>query len=202
MKYFSAGVIIIMFLVAGFVSGQYTEFFRYFLGEHRLVGMGVYFLATILAIVAAPLSSIPFIPIMVTVWGVFWTVILSIAGWFVGSMLAFGIARKFGAPVVKKLASIENHQNLLKNIPEKRLFWYLLFLRITVPVDILSYALGLFTHISWRLFAVTTLIGIIPTIILLAKVGTFPIEYQVILAVLAVCLLVIGWKVAGKAKQQ
>ena len=190
-----------MFLVAGFVSQQYTEFFGYFLGEHRLVGMGAYVLVVILAIVAAPLTSIPFIPIMVTVWGVFWTVVLSIGGWFAGSMLAFWIARKFGAPMVRKLVSLEGQKNLLKNIPESKLFWYLIFLRMTVPVDILSYALGLFTNISGRLFAITTFIGVIPVIILLAKLGTFPIEYQVISVVSAVALLAIGWHAVKKNKK-
>jgi len=202
MKYFSVGVIVVVFLLAGFLSGQYSDFFVELLDGNRAVGMLSYFFLTILAIVVAPLTSIPLIPIIVSVWGVFWSVTLSVAGWFAGSMIAFGIARKFGAPVVDKLAFVKDKKDILADIPEQKLFWYLILLRVTVPVDILSYALGLFTNVGWKLFAVTTLIGITPVIVILAQAGKFPIQVQILLVGLAVLLLVAGWLILKKKKSR
>jgi uncharacterized membrane protein YdjX (TVP38/TMEM64 family) len=58
--------------------------------------------------------------------------------------------------------------------------------------------LGLFTDINWRMFMITTVIGIIPGIVALSFVGSFPIKYQVGLSFIGITLLVIFLFVKNK----
>jgi len=179
-KYLPALLIMILFISSTFFAQNYTNFFLKILGEDKMIGGVIYIFGVVIAIVAAPLTSIPFIPILVSVWGVFWTAILSIIGWILGSIIAFWIAREFGVDLVRRFMDIEKIQKKYSNLPEKKLFWLLLFLRMVTPVDILSYALGLFTKISWKMYLVTTIIGVIPMTFVLAYLGSLPVFLQVI----------------------
>lgn len=180
-KYIPVILIVVIFIASSFVSQQYSEFLQEFILKNKLIGMLAYSTAVVLAIVVAPLTSIPFVPLVVGSWGVFWTVVVSVVSWTVGSMAAFWIARKFGIGIVKKfIPSTDKKRFFYENIPEERVFWYLIFLRIVIPVDILSYMLGLFTHVRWKLFIFTTLIGVIPVIIFLSFFGSIPFLYQII----------------------
>lgn len=189
-KYIPAVAIVAIFILSSFISQEYSEALRENISQYGFFGILVYFIAVVLAVVVAPLTSIPLIPIIVSSWGVLTTVIVSIIGWTIGSMIAFWVARKFGVPVVEKMISItDNKKFFYKNISEEKMFWYLIFLRIIIPVDILSYMLGLFTNISWKLFIITTFIGVIPVIYVLAVFGSFPIKYQVIIALVGLSFL-------------
>jgi len=169
-----------LFILATFLSQAYVDFFLRILGQDKLAGGIIYVLGIIVAIVAAPLTSIPFIPILVSVWGVFWTAVLSIIGWILGSIVAFWLARKFGVDLVKRFMDVEKIQKKYVNLPEKKLFLFLLFLRMVTPVDVLSYALGLFTNVSWRMYLITTVLGVIPMTFVLAYLGSLPAMFQLI----------------------
>ena len=187
-KFLPVIVIILLFIASSFVSQQYTDIVRDYVLKNQLVGALAYVLAVILAITIAPLSSIPLIPILVSVWGILFTAILTIFSWTIGSIIAFWIARKFGAPIVGKFVSLEKIDKSYTEIPEKNLFWYLLLLRTTIPVDILSYALGILTKVEWKMYIITTFLGIIPAVLLLSYFGSFPVEYQLLLFVLGIAL--------------
>lgn len=169
-----------IFVLSAFLTQQYTEAIRHLIMGYDLLGIVFYILAIVLAIVVAPFTSIPLIPLSVSLWGIFWTIIISIFGWTLGSMLAFWIARKYGAGIVRRFVSLEKIKENYKHIPENNLFWYLIFLRAVTPVDILSYALGLFTDINWKIYFFTTLLGVIPATVILAYLGSVPVHYQII----------------------
>jgi uncharacterized membrane protein YdjX (TVP38/TMEM64 family) len=198
-KYLPLTLIAVVFVFSSFVSQEYSAFLKDIISKYELWGLLIYIIADVLSITLAPLTSIPFIPLVVEIWGVFWTIIASIIGWTLGSALAFWIARKYGASVVRKFITIDDKkEKFYKHISEKNVFWYLIFLRIIIPVDILSYMLGLFTDINWRMFMITTVIGIIPGIVALSFVGSFPIKYQVGLSFIGITLLVIFLFVKNK----
>ncbi|MDH4330830.1 MAG: VTT domain-containing protein [Candidatus Moranbacteria bacterium] len=188
-EYLGAGFVLLLFVVSAFFSQEYADFFSGMVFEYKLLAGVVYFLVIVLAIVIIPLTSIPLIPIITGFFGVFWTVVLSVFGWTIGSIVAFWIAKKYGIPVVERFFEIKKWEKFYSSIPEERMFWYLIFLRIVVPVDILSYLLGIFTKISWKMFVTTTALGLTPVVISLAYFGTFSAEFQLILAVSGVCLL-------------
>ena len=130
--------------------------------------------------VLAPVTTIPLIPIASNLWG--WQIAgaLSVLGWFLGAMVAFEIARRYGIPIVKKFVPLKNLRSFEGMIPEKNLFWGVVFLRLIIPVDILSYTLGLFSRIGRGKYALATFIGIIPFSFLIAYLGTVTLKYQII----------------------
>ncbi|TSD02123.1 MAG: hypothetical protein Athens071425_142 [Parcubacteria group bacterium Athens0714_25] len=179
-----------IFVLSAFLTQQYTEAIRELIMGYDLLGIFFYILAIVLAIVIAPFTSIPLIPLSVSLWGIFWTIIISVFGWTLGSMLAFWIARKYGADIVKKFISLDKVKEHYKYIPEKNLFWYLIFLRIVTPVDILSYALGLFTDIHWKIYLATTFLGVIPATAALAYLGAVPIRFQIFAFIIGMIIIV------------
>ena len=121
------------------------------------------------------------------------TGILNIVGWMIGSWIAFIIARKYGVKLVKKFISIEKTHEIENKIPKEHLFWSVVLLRVIIPIDILSYALGLFTKMSTRSYLLATLIGITPFAFIWAYLGGFPFKYQAILFLIIGILISLGW---------
>jgi len=64
-------------------------------------------------------------------------------------------------------------------IPED-VFWTIAILRLVMPMDLLSYLLGLFTDISWVKYTAATAIGVTPSAFLLAYLGKLPHAYEII----------------------
>jgi len=124
-----------------------------------------------LVVVVAPLTIIPLIPVASVVFGPFWAGLYTIIGWFLGSIVDFIIARKFGKPVLKKLISLETVEKYENYIPEKMEFWWVVLLRAIVQVDVLSYALGLFSRISLWKFSIATLVGMTPMAFVISYAG-------------------------------
>ena len=151
-------------------------------------GMAIYVLVSMVTIVLAPVATIPLIPIAASLWGGFITGLLNIFSWLVGSMIAFGIARVVGVRFVRKVVSLERLEKVERMIPEKGMFGAIVFLRMVIPVDLLSYALGLFSQVRAGLYFWATLIGIIPFAFILAYAGRIPFTYQLI-AILVLLLL-------------
>ncbi len=108
------------------------------------MSMFLYVFIVIIAVVIAPVSAMPLLPIASNMWGGFIAATLNIIGWTIGALIAFAIARKYGILLVKKLISIGKIEHVQALVPEQNIFWSIVFLRMAIPVDILSYALGLF----------------------------------------------------------
>ena len=61
----------------------------------------------------------------------------------------------------------------------KNPFWSVVLLRLVVPMDVISYVLGLFTDIGWLKYAAATAIGLTPSAFLLAYLGKLPNAYEI-----------------------
>ena len=160
--------------------------------QNNLIGMTIYTLISIIAIVIAPISTLPLLPVASNLWGWQTAGILSIMGWTIGSLIAFILARKYGVPLIKKFISIEKITEIEKSIPQKNVFWSIVFLRMVVPVDILSYALGLFSKIKTKSYLTATIIGITPFAFVFAYLGELPFYYQIFGLIIAGILILIG----------
>ena len=124
-----------------------------------------------LVVVVAPLTIIPLIPVASVVFGPFWAGLYTIIGWFLGSVVDFIIARKFGKPVLKKFVSLKTVEKYENYIPKEMEFWWVILLRVVVQVDILSYALGLFSRVSLWKYSLATLIGMTPMAFVISYAG-------------------------------
>ena len=141
--------------------------------------IGFILLTALFVVFVIPLDIVFLIPLGALVWGPVPTAIMSITGWVLGSIVVLGIARSFGAPVVEKLVGLERIRSIETRIPKQNLFWTVVFLRLVIPVDILSYALGLFSTMTWRPYVLATLIGVTPFGFYFSYAGTLPFWYQV-----------------------
>ncbi|RMD45584.1 hypothetical protein D6829_01940 [Candidatus Pacearchaeota archaeon] len=187
-----------LFTIASLLVQQNIDFFEKNLSNR--LGPLIYFILVVAAIVLAPFSAFPLIPVASKLWGPLKSSVLNILGWTIGAIIAFIIAKKFGKPIVKKLIPIKSVERIEKRIPKKRIFLSIVFLRMSVPVDVLSYALGLFSNVSFPTYLTATLIGIIPFGIIFSYAGSLDWKIQATAFLLAVILA--ATSVLKKSKQQ
>lgn len=173
-------VVILLFVFVTYLVQNNLEFFQGLI-EKDATGIAVYFILVQIAIIFAPLSSVPLIPIMSNIWGWQTTAIINFFAWTFGCVIVFLISRTVGVKILKKLVFLGSLHEIEKKLPTTNVFFSLIFLRMIVPVDILSYALGLLTKVRFTMFFVTTVIGIIPGVILWSYAGTVSPLYQLII---------------------
>ena len=154
---------IAIFLIAFFIisSDDIVAYLRNYMGE-GIGGMLTFITLLILAVVLAPVTVVPLIPLASSLFGAFVTGILSIIGWTLGGVIAFFLARYVGRPVLRYFISLEKVDELEKKFSRTDEFVSLILLRMIVPVDILSYAVGVFTTLPLRTYALATAIGVAP----------------------------------------
>jgi uncharacterized membrane protein YdjX (TVP38/TMEM64 family) len=161
------------------LSRHYEAPLRRFIADHSVAGIVLYLLLNILDAMVAPGATLALIPIVAKQWGRIPAALVTTAGWTIGSLLAFLVARRWGAAVVKKLTSYDRVRRAAKHIPDN-LFWSVVALRLVMPMDVISYVLGLFTSMSWQAYVGATLLGLTPSALVLAFLGKEPHAYRVL----------------------
>ena len=184
----------LLFLLTSYFSTTYKDVLQELAGIQGIYGMVIYVVITIIVVVFAPISTIPMLPIAAAAWGSFITSILSVLGWTIGAVISFWIARRFGHPFIKKFASLQKVQSYGERIPATHLFWSVVFLRVVMPVDVLSYALGLFSKMTLWSYILATLIGITPFAFIFSYTATLPMRYQIGALILSGLVIVLGYK--------
>ncbi len=170
------------FLFVSYVVNENENYFKSLIYRHEDEGAAMYVALAIVATVVAPLSALPFLPLVSLLYGWFWAAIFSIIGWSVGAWIAFVIARRWGKDIVKNFVSLSAIERLEARIPTEHLFWHIVLLRVLVPVDALSYAIGIFTNVKVRTYMAATVVGITPFAFVWAYVGSLSWEYLLALA--------------------
>ncbi len=139
-----------------------VNYLQQFVVDNSALSIGIFIFLMFISTVFAPLTVLPMVPIVALLLGSFNTAIYSIIGWTAGSMGAFLIARNLGKPFLLKLVSEKEILKYRKYVPEDIGFWWIVFLRMIVPVDVLGYIIGLLTEIkTWKYF-LATFLGVIP----------------------------------------
>lgn len=192
--------IIILFALASYFTRQNIDFITQVISQNYFLGALIFASIEALAIVVAPLTSIPLIPIISLTYGPPVAFILLYTGEVIGSLVAFAVARKYGKKLVAKLISLEKTEKITTTLSEKNLFITLILLRITLPHDILSYSLGTLTKINYKIYTTTLLIGTIPSAIFFAYLGGFPIAYQLISWTAGISILIILFYIIFRKK--
>ncbi len=151
------------------------------LRQHPFLGAVLYIVLLITSVVLLPLSSLPLLPLAAHIFGVWVTAILSILGWWLGCLIAFSIARR-GRVYLEKIVSLEAVDRLEKKIPEDIGFAGIVILRMTLPVDITSFALGLLKKLPFSTHAIASFIGIVPFALMWSYAGGEIAEGEYLLA--------------------
>lgn len=164
--------------------------------QHSVVGALVYVLAGAASVVLLPLSSLPLVPLAARLWGVWVAGALSAAGWWLGALLAFWIAR-LARPSLERFVSLSALDRLERSLPPDVGFAAIVVLRIILPVDVTSFALGLLRELRFITYATASLVGIIPFAFVWSYAGSRLGRGDYLeFAALATVLVVVG--VAGK----
>jgi len=137
---------------------------------HPVLGAGIYFVLVVASVVLLPLSSLPLLPFATKMFGVLQTALLSAAGWWIGCLIAFQIAR-LGRRYLERVTSMEALDRIEANIPDDVGFGGIVVLRMILPVDVVSFALGLLKRLRFRTYAVASLIGILPFAFVISYAG-------------------------------
>lgn len=138
--------------------------------QHEVLGAAIYVVAVVASVVLLPLSSLPLLPFAAQLYGIWLTALLSAAGWWVGALIAFQVAR-LGRRYLQRLVSLEAVDRLERRIPGDVGFGGIVVLRMIFPVDIVSFALGLLKELRFSTYAIASLIGILPFAFVLSYAG-------------------------------
>lgn len=186
----------LFFIFATYLGHIYGSRIENFILENNFTFSGYlfYIMLMILATVIAPLSTLPLMPIAVSVWGSFTVAVLSTIAWSIGAVIAFYISRRYGIPVVKKFVSEDKIEAINQKIPkDKNLLVSIILLRMIIPVDILSYALGIFPRVTWKVYTIGSIIGVIPFSLVFAYLGGLSVEFQIAGLIVIIPVLFYIW---------
>lgn len=175
------------------------EGLQQFLANHELLAPVVFVALRALAIIIPPIPG-AFVDLAgIAAFGPIRGFLYGEAGLMLGAVVAFGIARRFREPVVRRFTSLEKLTEWEKSISEASKFWTLVLLRIPTNAlfDYLSYAAGL-TRVGFWQFFFSTLIGNLPGTIMFYLIGgAFYQSGFYYFLVFAVTLIIMGL-IAGK----
>ena len=149
------------------------------------------------ATVFAPVTVLPIIPAVAPIFGPFTTGILSIVGWTIGASIAFVIARYVGRPFIERFLSVEKIDRVIRRLSPDTQFYMVILLRLTIPVDVASYAIGLTSTISFWKYTIATVIGVSWFSFAFAYLGNAFFERNTLLleivGVLSLIIFIGGW---------
>jgi uncharacterized membrane protein YdjX (TVP38/TMEM64 family) len=134
---------------------------EHWIAAHRFLGAVLYVLAITASVVLLPFSSLPLLPLAARSYGVVGAALLSAAGWWAGALVAFQIAR-LGRGYLEGVASLDAVDRLESKVPKDIGFGGIVVLRMILPVDVVSFALGLLKRLAFMTYATASLVGIVP----------------------------------------
>ncbi len=198
-EYLWLAVLGVILIAAVFVVRAHENWISRFIERRAFGGVFLYLILNVLDAVLAPGATLPLIPVASQVWGRVPAAIATTAGWTAGSLIAFLIARRWGYPIVQKLTSIARVRSMRRYIPED-LFWSVVFARLVLPMDVISYVLGLLTHIGWWEYLIATALGLMPSALLLAYLGQIPNAYEIMAFAIGAALVIASFLIKRRRK--
>lgn len=167
-----------IFFAVGIFADMHKEVLEGFVSYSGIYGMVLYVAITALAVFAAPLSTFPLVPLAAEMYGAPLAGTLSMLGWLAGAVAVYVVFGIFHASVKKYPLGRKGIQ-IAAVVTKRNDPLTLIFLRMVLPVDVLSYALALFVSMSvWR-YIWTTALGIAPFAFLLTYAANLDGLYQI-----------------------
>jgi uncharacterized membrane protein YdjX (TVP38/TMEM64 family) len=152
-------VLVIALSIVGYSRGE--DMIENYLTTHTMYGALTVAVLMFGATVVAPIALLPLIPLISPMLGPFVTSVACWVGWSLGAVASFWIARYGGKPLVSRWIDFSKIEALEARIPESSHFVLIVALRLIIPVDILSYALGLFSRVSLLTYSAASALGIL-----------------------------------------
>jgi uncharacterized membrane protein YdjX (TVP38/TMEM64 family) len=168
-----------LFVAGLLLAREFAAPIRQVLDANAALGIVVFVASSALAVLLPVLSNLPLVPLAVLAWGPAWTACLLLLGWVMGASLSFALARRARGAILRHFPGVSRHADIERLIQPSHRMRSLVLLRMTFPVDVLSYALGLFSRQTTAAeVALSTCIGAAPFALLFAWVPVLPAAAQ------------------------
>jgi uncharacterized membrane protein YdjX (TVP38/TMEM64 family) len=176
--------VVVLFGIGMVLAREFAVPVQHALAAHTRLGIVVFVATSVVAVLLPMLTNLPLLPLAVLAWGPWWSALLLLLGWVGGAALSFWLGRHARASILRRFASVRRHADIDRLIHPRHRIASLVVLRMTFPVDVLSYALGLFSR-STTLAEnmVSTAIGGAPFALLFAWFPALSLAGQVVVFV-------------------
>lgn len=189
---------IIFIVIVGFAIylGSRADIIGYFSQfiANDIIGIMSFILVFALITILVPLTALPLIIPGSVIFGSFFVSIYSIIGWTIGASVAFLIARHLGKSALSYFISIKKIEQYEMRFSNRIKFLGLVLLRMIMPVDLLSYAVGLFSKIRFTIYITATILGISPFAFIFAYAGNAIVlrQYNFLAILFIASILIVG----------
>lgn len=192
-----AGVGVVLLFAAGlWTARQYADPIGTVLATHSTLGIAVFLVSSAVAVLLPMLTNLPLLPLAVLAWGPGWSALILLLGWVLGAGLSFMLGRHAQAAILRRFPSVRRHAEIDRLIHPQHRLLSLVMLRMTFPVDVLSYALGMFSRSTTLIEnLISTALGGAPFAVLFALFPTLSdgAQWAVFGGSLVVFVLYAGW---------
>ena len=183
--------VVVLFGAALVLAREFAAPIQSALAAHSRLGIVVFFVTSVVAVLLPMLTNLPLLPLAVLAWGPWWTALLLLLGWVGGAALSFWLGRHAQATILRHFPSVQRHADIDRLIHPRHRIGSLVMLRMTFPVDVLSYALGLFSRSTTLAEnALSTALGGAPFALLFSWFPTLSVTCQVIVFVASALLFI------------
>jgi uncharacterized membrane protein YdjX (TVP38/TMEM64 family) len=111
-----------------------------------IVGMAIFVVLAAASAMFAFVSIAILVPVAVFAWGSFVAVGLLWLGWVLGGLVAYGIGKFLGRPMVRWLAADETVRRWGTRLPADAPLWLIVLLQLALPSEVMGYVLGLLRY--------------------------------------------------------
>ena len=193
----NGAAVVLMFAVAALVAREAGPWLEREGARHVVLGMALFLVTSVIAVLAPMLTNLPLVPFAAMAYGPAWTAALLLSGWIAGAALSFALGRSMRDAIVQRFPSVRRHADIDRLIDPHHPLLSLVLLRMTFPVDVLSYALGLFSRRTSALDnALSTTLGAAPFAVLFSAVPVMPSTLQGAVMIVSALLFVLyaAWR--------
>lgn len=127
------------------------------IAAHPLAGALLFVLLSALSAMLAFVSSAVLVPSALLAWGSTPTLLLLWAGWILGGLAAYGLARSLGRPLAARLASAGTLERYEQRLSRHSSFGLVVLFQLALPSEIPGYVLGLARYPPGRYLAAVAL---------------------------------------------
>ena len=140
---------------------QVFEAAKTLMAGHPVLGPLLFVVLSALAAMLAFFSSAVLVPAAVYAWGPLVCTVLLWAGWMLGGLVSYGLAYRFGRPVLKWLAPGKAITRYQRRLREEASFGFVLLFQLALPSEVPGLVLGL-AHFPLRTYLLALAIAELP----------------------------------------
>lgn len=149
------------------------------MGQHAVWGMAVFVLLAVVSAMFMFVSSMVLIPVAIYAWGPVVCAILLWIGWFLGGVLAYGIGRYLGRPLVDRMVrpgTIARYEGYARRASA---FVPIVLLQLAIPSDTAGYLFGM-ARVPLRLYLTALALAEVPYAVGAVYLGTSFLERRLV----------------------